>query len=101
MHWILYCIKDDVLYFFISLEQPLNIYGLHIELFFKSYTAGTVKVLNSSLQDDILRVWWLEIILLTILNLDLVRIKNVTIHNNFAIDIFVEEFFIKPHEYLL
>ena len=79
-HWILYYIKDDVLYFFISLEQPLNIYGLDIELFFTSYTADTVKALNSSLQDDILYVWWLEIILLTILNLDLVRIKNVTIH---------------------
>ena len=34
-NWILYYIKDDVLYFFDSFEQPLDVYELDIDLFFQ------------------------------------------------------------------
>ena len=32
-HWILYYTKDDVIYFFDSFRQPLDMYGLDIESF--------------------------------------------------------------------
>ena len=52
-HWILYYIKDGVHYFFYSFAKPLNMYGLDIEPFFKTYTGNKIKVFNSPLQNDI------------------------------------------------
>ena len=51
-HWILYYIKDVVLYFFDCLGQPLDIYGLDMELLFTAYTGDKVRVFNSPLQYD-------------------------------------------------
>ena len=51
-HWILFYIKDCVLYFFDSFGQSLDIYGLDIESFYTSYTGPKIKVFNSPLQDD-------------------------------------------------
>ena len=53
-HCSLLYIKKSVLYFFQSLGQPLDIYGLDKESFFTTYTGDKVKVVNSPLQDDIL-----------------------------------------------
>ena len=55
--WILYYIKDSVLYFFDSFGQPLEVYGLDIKSFFSTYTVDGVKLFNSPLQDDILYVY--------------------------------------------
>ena len=51
-HWILYYMKDGVLYFFDFSGQPLNIYGIAIESVFTSYTSDKVKVFNFPLVDD-------------------------------------------------
>ena len=41
-HWILYYIKDNVLYFFDSFGQPPNVYGLDIALFFNTYNGTKI-----------------------------------------------------------
>ena len=45
-HWILYYIKDCVLYFFDSFGQPLDIYGLDIESCFTTCTGDSVRLFN-------------------------------------------------------
>ena len=45
--------KNGVHYFLYSFAKPLNMYGLDIEPFFKTYTGNKIKVFNSPLQNNI------------------------------------------------